>query len=544
MTKAPRKVSKTVSKAKRSVPARAQLGVADGLRRKVYKTLPASSWSLVQQIEPGWSFAKILAHFAANPKAGVDSRGAARAMQQACTEAGLRSWCYEFGDPRHFTHMVLLVEEGGKIFLHDPYLDLVGAEDFLTILDRVEAGEGVDLISGLIQRPYLADPKLEVDAARKWLKLKSEDQRGTKLHVRGGLDFLENTVPAYRELLASSGTTDLSEHLVKAIALLNPAGLHEDVRFLAERLGLIDAPAAPASGKASRSLLTSRSEEAIELARAAQQKLGVMLDQLNAERTSLTQDLAELRNRHTDTLVELATLRETSRAETTALRETTRVELMRAAQARMAAEEETLQTKARLDQLKAEIDDRVAESQRIQELLNVAEGDKRNLLTALDASEAERQQLAAAAAAVAAEAEARAAKQAQFAATPRSLLPALTVGAAATVRPDGSFAVKGRRGGCICYGPYLDLAPGTYQLEIDCQRPAVAGWLRSHAIVEVVDGSRFLYSSQMKLGGGRTKTAITFEVPASDQMRQIEFRILVKRNSFAVLRDLRLEARD
>jgi hypothetical protein len=408
------------------------------------------------------------------------------------------------------------------------------------LLDKLKAGKPVELKSGAIQRPYLTDPKLEMATARSWLKLKPEDKRGTKLHVRGGMDFLVNTAPSYTTLLAATGATQLYDLWLQPVALINPAGNHEDAQKLAQRLGF--SGGAPTTKRA-QNLLPGSSTEAVELARAAQQKLATMLDLLNAERSHLSEELTGLRHRHTEALVELATLRETTRAETAALRESTRVELMRAAQARMTAEEETTQTNARLEQLRAEIDDRIAESKRLQDLLNVAEGDRKNLLVALDASESERQQLAAASAAATAEAQAREQRRQDLAAAPRSLLPALSVGAAATVQADGSFAVKGQRGGCICYGPYLDLGAGTYQLELDFKRPALAGLLPSKAIVEVVDGNRFLFSSQVKLGGGRTSKTLTFDVPESDQPRQVEFRILVKRNSFVILRDSRLEAR-
>jgi hypothetical protein len=534
MTKTAKKVSpKTAKSAKRAPKAGVSVGVAEGLRRKVYEALPAASWSMVQQIEAGETFAQILDHFANKTNSGVDSRGAARAMQQACTETGLRSWCYEFGNPHQFTHMVLLVEEGDKIWLHDPYLDLSSNQDFLSLLDQLDAGQSISLLESADKRLYLADPKLEDELARKWLKISAKDKRGRMLQVRGGLSLLENTQPAYRDQLTISGARGLADLLRKPIALLNPDGLQDDVRFLAERLGLLEPKRKRANAKEAHTLVSIRNEEAIEIARAAQQQLAGMLDQLNKERANLGEQLVDLRVRHTDTLVELAALRESSRAE-----------LMRAAQARMTAEAEATQITARLNQMKAEIDDALAEGLRIQEALNHSEGEKRSLLLALDASEAERQQLVVERARVEAEARARADEhQVALKAGPRSLLSALSIGAAASVRDDGSFGVRGRRGGCVCYGPYLDLTAGSYRLELDFERPSLAGILPAKAIIEVVDDQRYLYSSRVKLGGGRSRISATFDVPAAQQPRQVEFRVLVGRNSFAVLRDLRLETR-
>ncbi len=450
-------------------------------------------------------------------------------MQRACTEAGLRSWCYEFGDPQSFTYMMLIVEEAGKFWLHDPWLDLSSDQDLVTLLDQIEAGGKVSLTAGPDSRTYLIDAKMEDARALRWLGKRVNAKRGSAMQVKGGMELLHNTAPAYRALIEASDVEDVSGLLLQPVALLNPDGLHDDIRPLAERLGLLPASTQGgrgASRQVSQSLLTNRTQDALELARSAQVQLASMLDQLVAERRDLTQELSALRGQHSDLQIELATLKESTRGE-----------LLRAAQARMAAEQEAQQTGARLAQMKAEADDAHANALRIQDLLNNSEGETRRLLEALDASEAERQRIEAPV--IAAEA-----LSASFAGSaPRSILGDMILGAAATVGTGGQLTARGRKGGCICYGPYLNLAGGSYCLEIDWFRPALAGLLPSRGVIEVVDGDRFLYSQKFKLGAGNTRLKINFDIAASKQKREVEFRVMVGRNSFATLGEIRLEAK-
>ncbi len=46
---------------------------------------------------------------------GVSSEGAALALWRACSEQGLRAWCYEFGFPESLTQTVTIVDIDGVL---------------------------------------------------------------------------------------------------------------------------------------------------------------------------------------------------------------------------------------------------------------------------------------------------------------------------------------------------------------------------------------------------------------------------------------------
>jgi hypothetical protein len=767
-------------------------GRAKKLRRDIYKGLPAATWSLVQQVDPQWTIAEITAHFAANPDAGVDSRGAACAMQRACAENGLRAWRYEFGDPARFTHMVVLVEEQqGHFQVHDPLLDLEGDGDIFEMLDRIGNDAAVAFKGASTTRTYVADANLEDEVGRTWLGIPSDAMRGTRLQVRGGLGLLEATSPSYRTLQGSLGRAQLAVLLAEPVALLSPAG-EDDGGELAERLGLnveLDAsmdakpegrPALAAHRRPDQSngamqaqmagiieqmsidrsrlfeelmtlqtrtvqlsselaaaqvtveravaeekqthgalqqlseqhelMLASYREDDARLAEAlsaaeAQARVGNQAAEGHREEAARsTERLAQMKAEVDDTRTEAQRLAEALRAETAAREKAEaaaefREELSRLSTAVLTAAEErqreldearaearrlaetlgaemvarqtaeaaaaqlgedlsrqNLQAKTAADERQSALDEALAEVGRLAEVLGAAEVEARardeaakshqaefsrlaaqlraatderdqlaarleaevsrlttrllgaadehrraldearaetsHLATGLSIAEAEarigaeaaeksqreierlkreleaatlvatgkpqetqrtdpqrdtveeelRRQLAEALAAVERAASTAARPAEDAGAKSSSILASMKVGSAGVVLPEGGIGASDHRGGCLCYGPYIHLAAGNYRLSLAMERPAFLSLLPSRAIVEVVDGSNYFSRQEVRLHTKQKEWTLDFEMPASARPREIEFRILVGRNSFAKLRDLRLSS--
>lgn len=574
----------------------------DSLREAVFGSIPAATWSLVRQVDTQTSYADIVAQFAA-AGAGVDSRGAAQALQRACAEQGLESWCYEFGDPDGFTHMAVIAREGRNLRLHDPYLNLFSPGD---LFDLVAPGSAASLMGGKGSRPYLIDPLLEDPDALKLFKA-AKVERGTLVQAPGGETLLRAISPTYRIVEQQLGGRGLAALLGKPIALLDPAGSGAE---LEKRLGLgqnasepIAAPGllvAPVGGSSGR---------------MAQEQLGLLLEQAAGERSALLDRLLDAQGRSALLTAELAAASAerqalqnesaaTAAALATAVEERSaflerlmseqehgaalatelavaqaKVEfaeircsdlaerLVQAVQSgdkaigeadqlrralavaereRQDAAEEASRSTARLTQMKAEVDDAQEEKRKLITALAVAEAAQAELksqldevLSALEASELARHESEKAR--VPAEEPAEDGAVPKFDERPsRSLHALLTPGGKAKVQNDGAIAMSGPGKGCLCYGPYIDLPAGAYRLELDLRRPAALGLLPAHAMIEIVDGSRYLFSSKCRLGPGSNSLAFDFEVPETTHSRQVEFRVIAGSRAFAALTDMRL----
>ena len=831
----PKKTKLAANARKRAVPGAATTKGRDpaaALRRRIFESLPAATWSQVRQVDAGVALDPLLAAFGNGSVAGVDSRGAARAMQRACHEDGLRAWCLEIGDPATFTHTVVLVEQQSKLRLHDPYLDLSSPRDFADLIADLRAERMPALEGGQALRPYIADPAQEDDIARAWLGLPAGAQRGTRVMVRGGEDMLAGTSPAYRALQAGlraeGRPAGLAALLDSAISLIAPLDDASDDYGLSDLLGLHmpattitstrdDAGAAPALRPAASISQSRDSASAL-----AQEQIGLVLNQMIAERGQLVESLTTLQARHSELFGALteanARAAGLERAETDLRAQLDRAvsardalqrgnderliqveqlhrerersqranddsaaEIARLAAgiddlvaARRAAELEAQRAEERLRQMKAEVDDAVADTQRLAAALAKAEAEKDTLRTdssryrseaarqaaqiAISQAEAERTvarsadqdtrlrrleeeaageiaQLAAAlgdaetreqeasrkAAELAAdrerlqaelatvtgesaewrrqaashraetmsatsethrlrnsiedltgeldrlateqdirhgemvqlidaaerlrkdvndlevergkdrekadaavrelekarsaeqaraeeslcelersraaaeslevsvatleteraqlasalletesalrqqlalvksrdeeiahrEARARAEKQAQLEAERERerratvhLLPSIIAGDAASVHGDGTLASKSWKGGCLCYGPYLHLEPGAFTLELEFERSPLGAAFASKFITEIVDGQRYLCTRQFRLGAGRQRIAIDFEVPPTTTTRRVEFRLLIGRRAMVTLLDMQLRRSD
>ena len=122
----------------------------------------------------------------------------------------------------------------------------------------------------------------------------------------------------------------------------------------------------------------------------------------------------------------------------------------------------------------------------------------------------------------------------------KSYLPLMRAGEEGQQRQDGTIGSKTLKGGYLCYGPHVHLAPGTYALELDITRSAFGKVLPVSALLEVVDGHSLLGIKRLLLGAGLKTVELTFEIPLSNKRRNIEFRIIVGWLSLVTLNDVRL----
>lgn len=526
---------------------------ADSLREVVFGSIPAATWSLVRQVDTQAGYTDIAAQFAA-AGGGVDSRGAAQALQRACAEKGLESWCYEFGDPDGFTHMAVIVREGRNLRLHDPYLNLFSPGD---LFDLVAPGSAASLVEGKGTRPYLIDPLLEDPDALKLFRA-AKAERGAMVQAPGGEALLRAVSPTYRAVEQRLGGRGLAALIGKPIALLDPAGsgtelarrlgLGENASESSAAPGLIVAPVGGSAGRMGQELLRSLVEQAagersalLDRLMGVQEHNAVLATELAVAQAKV--EFAEIRCSDLAVrLVEAVQSGDKAIGEADQLRRA----LAAAERERQDAAQEASRTTARLTQMKAEVDDAQEEKRKLIAALAGAEaaqaelkGQLDEVLSVLEASELVRHKSE--------KTRVPSADPATDSAAPeteekpgRSLLALLTPGGKANVRNDGAIAMAGAGKGCLCYGPYIDLPAGTYRLEVELRRPAALGLLPAQAMIEIVDGSRYLFSAKSRLGPGSNSLAFDFEVPETMQARQVEFRVIAGSRAFAVLTDMRL----
>jgi hypothetical protein len=134
------------------------------LRRKIYRQLPAASSNRVADLDHRMSYAEMRAALE-RARLGVSPGGAAMALWRACTDRGLRAWCYEFGFPESLTQTVTIVDIEGVPEVHDAFFNLsypCGLRDMLHALrDGVEAtGKG----KARDRKIYVMDPGGEPEA--------------------------------------------------------------------------------------------------------------------------------------------------------------------------------------------------------------------------------------------------------------------------------------------------------------------------------------------------------------------------------------------
>jgi hypothetical protein len=136
--------------------------------------MPAASGNRIAELDPRMSCAEMVAVLR-QKNFGVRSGGAALALWRACSDRGLRAWCYEFGFPDSLTHTVTIVEIGGALQVHDPFFNMRFPLGFPEMLAALRGEHAVGPRRRARDRKiYLADPAWEPEATLRWLEANAD----------------------------------------------------------------------------------------------------------------------------------------------------------------------------------------------------------------------------------------------------------------------------------------------------------------------------------------------------------------------------------
>jgi predicted nucleic acid-binding Zn-ribbon protein len=140
------------------------------LRRKVYRQTPVASPSRIAELDHRMAYSE-MTRALERSQLGVLSGGAALALWRACTERGLRAWCYEFGFPESLTQAVTIVDIDGEPQVHDAFFNTSYSASLHDILTALRDGSPVSGKRGVRDRKiYIADPGREPEATVGWLE--------------------------------------------------------------------------------------------------------------------------------------------------------------------------------------------------------------------------------------------------------------------------------------------------------------------------------------------------------------------------------------
>jgi len=143
---------------------------ANKLRRRVYREMPVASGNRTAELDHRMCYADIAAILEAG-RLGVSSAGAALALWRACSEHGLRAWCYRFGFPESLTQTVTIVDIDGVLQIHDAFFNLSYPSGLYDVLASLRNGETVAGKRAVRDRKiYIMDPAREPGRTARWLQ--------------------------------------------------------------------------------------------------------------------------------------------------------------------------------------------------------------------------------------------------------------------------------------------------------------------------------------------------------------------------------------
>ncbi|HEX3521944.1 MAG TPA: hypothetical protein VHT52_07640 [Stellaceae bacterium] len=143
---------------------------ANKLRRRVYREMPVASANRTAELDHRMCYADIAAVLEAG-RLGVSSAGAALALWRACSERGLRAWCYRFGLPESLTQTVTIVDIDGVLQIHDAFFNLSYPSGLYDVLASLRNGETVTGKRAVGDRKvYIMDPAREPGRTARWLQ--------------------------------------------------------------------------------------------------------------------------------------------------------------------------------------------------------------------------------------------------------------------------------------------------------------------------------------------------------------------------------------
>lgn len=111
------------------------------MRERIYEKIDVSANRASNLLELPWNMdsSQILRKFERD-EGGVFCAGAAQTLATFLHEKGYEAYILSYGFLETFTHAVVLVRIGGKLYLQDPYLNYRYDEDYFEILANLTAG--------------------------------------------------------------------------------------------------------------------------------------------------------------------------------------------------------------------------------------------------------------------------------------------------------------------------------------------------------------------------------------------------------------------
>ncbi len=308
------------------------------------------------------------------PSWGCRRRAPRLALWRACSEHGLRAWCYRFGFPESLTQTVTIVDIDGVLQIHDAFFNLSYPSGLYEVLGSLRNGEGVTSKSAVRDRKtYIMDPAREPSGTARWL----QEHADRELEPADGLRRFEllwdqeafiatrpAIEPVFRDLAARGYPAD------PQFAMLHPVAVFDGTKWHRNRADMpllqgcnLESPVA-ALRVASRDLESERAR----------------LAETTATITRLEADLVEAKTQSSTAARRFSAEREawlqqkaSLQAGSTALKGE-----LAETQARLSsAVDLRAQRDSQIAQLRAELEDAARQSQLQQRALDALEGQKR-----------------------------------------------------------------------------------------------------------------------------------------------------------------------
>lgn len=207
------------------------------LQHRVYRDIPVATWNRVLDVDFTRSYQRLRAPFAGLQN-GVLSGGAALALWRAAADRNLRAWCFDFGFPNCFTHMVTIIEAKGRLHVCDSFLDIAYGVGFHELLEALGAGATGPAFAASDQRKiYLADPAFESETAMRWLEANASRELPAgdglrKFEVRWDLSALATTHPGVERAIRKLASLGLPPDF--QFLMLQPIRVFDGKQWLAE----------------------------------------------------------------------------------------------------------------------------------------------------------------------------------------------------------------------------------------------------------------------------------------------------------------------
>jgi hypothetical protein len=356
------------------------------LRRKVYRQTPVASPNRIAELDHRMSYSEMRKALERS-QLGVLSAGAALALWRACTELGVRAWCYEFGFPESLTQTVTVVDVDGEPQVHDAFFNLSYSANLHAIFAALRDGDPVSGKRGVRDRKiYIVDPSYEPDATVHWLEAHADRELGRvdglrRFELLWSPEAFTATCPQIDRVSRDLATRGYPGDL--QFLMLHPVGVFDGSRWHRDRgamplLGDQDLTSPVASLRvATRDLEVERARLAESSAKIA--RLDADLAEANARLAAASQRLAADRESWLQQKVAL-------QASKTALEG----EVAEARERLAAAIDLRAQRDSQIAQLRAEIEDsrRDWETSRLR-----LEGENRDLQTRLEAGSRQNDEL-------------------------------------------------------------------------------------------------------------------------------------------------------